>query len=107
MDDKFELAHQTIREQNQEQLRRILKEQDRTKRDKQLFLFAYEKTFSVNRSCDYAHVSRRTYQYWIKKDLDFLKARNDIEKYEIEFVEDTLKMHKVMGSISSILSKYW
>lgn len=91
-ESKIGEAMEFMREQNRKEIRRILREQNRTKRNKELFLFAYEKSLSVSAACAYAKISRRTYQYWVKQDHEFLEACNNIKRYENAFVEDMLQI---------------
>ena len=102
-DAKVSEALAYMREESDRRIEEILNEQDRTRRAKKLFLHYYEKTLSVERSCQYAHITRRTYQNWLKRDPLFRNACLHAKQYELEMAEDHLRLLMLSRKEASII----
>jgi len=68
------------------------KEQERTTVKKRLFLEFYERSYgSVAWTCKKIEISRECYRKWKMKDAEFAAAVAEIDKIEMESVEEQLK----------------
>lgn len=99
---KLDRAHEVLREENRKKIAKILREQNRTRRRKDLFLFAFGKSLIIADACEYAGIHRRTYQNWINDDPEFRAACEQVKTYETDFAEDHLKIQIMKGDFKAI-----
>lgn len=74
------------------------------KERKETVLRALKKTLgNVSSACEKANVGRRTFYSWMADDPEFKADVQDIQDYEIDFVESKLKQEISDGNITGII----
>ena len=72
--------------------------------NKELFLIALEKTLGiVSAACKEIGISRDTYYKWLRDDPEFKKKVDDMNEYQVDFVENQLFKKIKAGSERAIL----
>lgn len=80
------------------------KDQDRTRRGKENFLyFLKESAGMIRASCKYAGIALSTYYDWRKSDREFAEKCDEIMNEELQFVRDKLKEQIHKNNITAII----
>ena len=80
------------------------KERESTTQNKKIFLEEFEKSFGIiTIAVLKAGISRRTYYYWIENDPVFKSQCDELEKFQIDYVNDKLIGLIAGGNPSAIM----
>jgi len=87
-----------------DEIERLEKQQARTLKKKELFLYAYRHTNgNVSRACEHAEIkSRKTFYNWCETDPEFKKALDQVFQMKNDFAEDMLMIDILKGKGKAI-----
>tara|TARA_R100001015_G_C4633538_1_gene198646 strand:- start:3049 stop:3387 length:339 start_codon:yes stop_codon:yes gene_type:complete len=76
----------------------------KTEKDKEILLEALEKSLGiVYTACERSNVSRATFYRWLETDKDFAQKVDDIQNFQLDFVESKLLKNIGDGKETSII----
>lgn len=83
---------------------KYIKKMTKTDIKKKAMIQALEKSLGiVTNACKQAGISRQTHYEWMRKDLDYAAAVNDISDIALDFAESKLHEQIFEGSVPSII----